>query len=88
MFEAKLASAGILKKVINAVKDLINDASWECTESGIGLQVSRNDFCVVQIFQRNLFSEFTVFFTIFYNWKLLLDFLFQAFNSFEVQFAS
>jgi len=38
MFEAKLASAGTLKKVIDAVKDLINDASWECTEGGISLQ--------------------------------------------------
>jgi len=38
MFEAKLASAGILKKVIDSVKDLITDASWECTEGGISLQ--------------------------------------------------
>jgi len=38
MFEAKLANAGILKKVIEAVKELITDASWECTEGGISLQ--------------------------------------------------
>jgi len=38
MFEAKLANASTLKKVIDAVKDLITDASWEITEGGIALQ--------------------------------------------------
>jgi proliferating cell nuclear antigen len=38
MFEAKLATSVILKKVIDAVKDLLNDAQWECTESGMALQ--------------------------------------------------
>lgn len=41
MFEAKLATSVILKKVIDAVKDLLNDAQWECTESGMALQVNR-----------------------------------------------
>jgi len=38
MFEAKLATSVVLKKVIDAVKDLLNDAQWECTESGMALQ--------------------------------------------------
>jgi len=38
MFEAKLATSVVLKKVIDAIKDLLNDAQWECTESGMALQ--------------------------------------------------
>lgn len=38
MFEAKLANAALLKKVLNAIKDLLNEASWDCTDNGMSLQ--------------------------------------------------
>ncbi|VDO99783.1 unnamed protein product [Soboliphyme baturini] len=38
MFEAKLASAVVLKKILDAIKDLLTDAPWDCNESGICLQ--------------------------------------------------
>jgi proliferating cell nuclear antigen len=38
MFEARLNSAGLLKRVLDAVKDLITDANLLCTEDGIQLQ--------------------------------------------------
>ncbi|VDD93288.1 unnamed protein product [Enterobius vermicularis] len=38
MFEAKLASAALLKKIVEAVKDLITDAPFDCTENAFSLQ--------------------------------------------------
>ncbi|XP_059476257.1 proliferating cell nuclear antigen [Neocloeon triangulifer] len=42
MFEAKLAQSSILKKVIEAIKDLISEASFDCSDSGIQLQAMDN----------------------------------------------
>ena len=30
-----MSEAGTLKKVLDAVRDLISDANWECNEDGI-----------------------------------------------------
>uniref|UniRef100_A0A915KNK1 DNA sliding clamp PCNA n=1 Tax=Romanomermis culicivorax TaxID=13658 RepID=A0A915KNK1_ROMCU len=38
MFESKLASAAVLKKILDAIKDLLTEAQWECTETGMSLQ--------------------------------------------------
>lgn len=38
MFEARLVQGGLLKKVVEAIKDLVTDANFECTSSGFGLQ--------------------------------------------------
>ena len=38
MFEARLAQGNLLKKVIEAVKDLLSEATWDCNSSGISLQ--------------------------------------------------
>lgn len=38
VFEAKWDHASTLKKVIDAVKDLIGDTSWDCTNTGMSLQ--------------------------------------------------
>ncbi|VDD86616.1 unnamed protein product [Enterobius vermicularis] len=38
MFEAKLANANLLKKIVDAVKDLVTDAPFDCTESAVSLQ--------------------------------------------------
>lgn len=35
MFEARHTSVGVLKKVIDAIKDIRNDAIITCSESGI-----------------------------------------------------
>jgi hypothetical protein len=39
MFEAKFANASLLKKVIEAIKDLVNDAPFDCNENAMCLQV-------------------------------------------------
>lgn len=40
MFEAKLGEAALLKKIVEAIKDLVTDAPFDCTrEAGISLQV-------------------------------------------------
>jgi len=38
MFEAKIKSAAVLKKIVEALKELVNEAKFECTSSGISLQ--------------------------------------------------
>lgn len=42
MFEARLKNAVIIKKVLDAIKDLLNEASFDCTENGIELQAMDN----------------------------------------------
>lgn len=42
MFEARLAQSAILKKVLEAVKDLLNEATFECSDSGIQVQAMDN----------------------------------------------
>jgi len=38
MFEAKLSQSGPIKKLIEAIKDIVSDANLECNENGISLQ--------------------------------------------------
>lgn len=38
MFEAKIDKAATLKKIVEAVKELVTDAKFECTSSGVSLQ--------------------------------------------------
>lgn len=37
MFEAKLSQAGIFKKVLDAIRDLVPSANFDCTSNGFGL---------------------------------------------------
>lgn len=39
MFEARLSKSSVLKKVLDAIKDLLNEATFDCSDSGI--QVNR-----------------------------------------------
>jgi len=38
MFEARLAQGVILKKILDAIKDLVTEASWDCSSQGMSLQ--------------------------------------------------
>ncbi|CAI4231899.1 unnamed protein product [Auanema sp. JU1783] len=38
MFEAKLANAALLKRIVESVKDLVTDAPFDCSESAMCLQ--------------------------------------------------
>jgi hypothetical protein len=40
MFEAILSNASLLRKVIEALKDLVTDANLECHPDALTLQVS------------------------------------------------
>ncbi|KAI4915914.1 DNA polymerase delta processivity factor [Alternaria incomplexa] len=42
VLEAKLAQASILKKVVDAIKDLVQDCNFDCNDSGIALQAMDN----------------------------------------------
>lgn len=41
MFEAVLSNASLLRKVIEALKDLVTDANLECHPDALTLQVSK-----------------------------------------------
>lgn len=38
MFEARMAQATVLKRVLEAVKDMVNEGNFDCSEEGICLQ--------------------------------------------------
>jgi len=38
MFEAKLTTGSLIKKVIEAIKDLVTDANFDCNSNGVSLQ--------------------------------------------------
>ncbi|KAM0345297.1 hypothetical protein ACHAPU_006696 [Fusarium lateritium] len=42
MLEARLDTASLLKKVIDAIKDLVQDCNFDCNDSGIQLQAMDN----------------------------------------------
>ncbi len=42
MLEAKLEQGSLIKKLIEAIKEVVNDANWDCNESGISLQAMDN----------------------------------------------
>lgn len=42
MFEARLVNSATFKKVLDAIKDLLTEASFDCTENGIQLQAMDN----------------------------------------------
>lgn len=40
MFEAKILQGSILKKIIEAIRELVTDANLDCNERGITMQVA------------------------------------------------
>ncbi|KAK4145448.1 proliferating cell nuclear antigen [Dichotomopilus funicola] len=42
MLEARLEQAAVLKKVVDAIKDLVQDCNFDCNDSGIALQAMDN----------------------------------------------
>lgn len=38
MFEARLLKSGQLKKILEAIKELLKEATFDCSDSGIQLQ--------------------------------------------------
>ncbi|CAL8109651.1 unnamed protein product [Orchesella dallaii] len=55
MFEARLAEGGILKKVLDSIKELLNEASFDCSEAGLQLQAMDNSH--VSLVSLNLRAE-------------------------------
>lgn len=38
MFEARLVQGSLLKKVLDSIKDLLSDGTWDCNSTGMSLQ--------------------------------------------------
>lgn len=55
MFEARLVQGSMWKKLIDAIKDLLNETKWECSSSGISLQAM--DSSHVSLVSLNMRSE-------------------------------
>uniref|UniRef100_T1JGW4 DNA sliding clamp PCNA n=1 Tax=Strigamia maritima TaxID=126957 RepID=T1JGW4_STRMM len=55
MFEARLVQGALLKKVLESIKDLLNEATWECAATGISLQAM--DSSHVSLVALNLRSD-------------------------------
>ncbi len=41
MFEAKLGEAALFKRIVDAIKDLVTDAPFDCSEGAFCLQVRK-----------------------------------------------
>lgn len=55
MFEARLVQSSILKKVLEAIKELLDEATFDCSDSGIQLQAMDNSH--VSLVSLNLRSD-------------------------------
>merc|ERR1712079_3860 len=55
MFEARLVQGSLLKKVLESVKELLRQATWDCSDTGIQLQAM--DTSHVSLVSVNLCSE-------------------------------
>lgn len=55
MFEARLLQGSLLKKVMDALKELLNEAAWDCSDAGIQLQAMDNSH--VSLVSLNLRAE-------------------------------
>jgi proliferating cell nuclear antigen len=53
MFEAKLAQSSLLKKVLDALKELVEDANLECSSSGISCQAMDNSHVALVAMELN-----------------------------------
>jgi len=60
MFQAKLAQASLLKKILEAMKDLVTDTNFDCSASGISLQAmdSSHVSLVSLLLRENGFESF------------------------------
>ncbi len=61
MFEAQLEHAGLLKKIIDSIKDLVDVANFDCSSTGIQLQaMDQNHTSLVTLLLRaDGFAHFT-----------------------------
>ena len=57
MFEARLVQGNLLKKVLESLKDLLNEATWDCADSGIQLQVKTSKLQIAVELQGFLFNH-------------------------------
>lgn len=55
MFEARLAQGSLWKKILDAIKDLLTEAIWDCNSTGIALQAM--DSSHVSLVSLNLRSD-------------------------------
>ncbi len=42
MIEARISEAVVLKRILDAIKDIVNDANFDCADDGISLQAMDN----------------------------------------------
>ena len=63
MFEAKLAQASLLKKVLDSINSLIDEGTWDCSDSGDSFHdvvTSHSDVHVMATGCLKLISRYTM----------------------------
>ena len=55
MFEARISQSSLLKRLLEAIKDLLNEATFDCSDSGMQLQAMDNSH--VSLVSLNLRSD-------------------------------
>jgi len=60
MLEARLQQGSLLKKIIEAIKELVTDANFDCNDSGIALQAMDNSHValVALLLRANAFEPY------------------------------
>lgn len=54
MFEARLLQGSLLKKLVDAIKDLVSDANFDLSSAGIALQaMDTSHVCLVSLLLRS-----------------------------------
>lgn len=55
--QARLIQGGLLKKVLDATKDLVTDANFDCSQDGFNLQVSMRMYCTATSLLENILQN-------------------------------
>ncbi|KXJ11439.1 proliferating cell nuclear antigen [Exaiptasia diaphana] len=60
MFEGKLTQGSLLKKIIEAIKDIVGSGNWECSDNGMALQaMDSSHVCLVSLdLKRDAFEPY------------------------------
>lgn len=52
MFEARLVQGSLFKKVLDAIKDLVKEANWDCSSTGMCMQAmdgAHVSLCIIDL---------------------------------------
>lgn len=69
MFEARLVASSTLKKVLEAIKDLLNEATFDCSDSGIQVNFHQSNIDIVPRLIYYHISSYKLWIILMYPWS-------------------